>query len=71
MITIKQIAKITNVTLGAVGFWIRGINRPTYENMLLLKKQLDIPLSAWENFREYIKNNPNKFKIKQYQKAKK
>lgn len=68
MITIKQIAEIANVSVGAVGFWVRGVNRPSYNNMILLNKKINIPLTAWDNFGEYIKNNPNKFKIKQYKK---
>ena len=36
---------------------LRGIRKPSYENMLSMYKEHQIPFTAWENIKSYISND--------------
>ena len=54
-IKITNIAKDLNVTQGAVSHWFLGNNKPTYENMVILKDKYKIPFEAWQDIKTYMR----------------
>lgn len=36
---------------------LRGIRKPSYENMLSMYKEHQIPFTAWEDIKSYISND--------------
>lgn len=53
-IKITNIAKDLNVTHGAVSHWFSGKNKPTYENMVILKDKYKIPFEAWQDIKTFM-----------------
>ena len=63
----KLNAKKIKTTLGIdnnlANKYLRGVCRPSYEKMIILRDSLDIPLGAWEDiniYLSYINNTKSK-----------
>jgi len=46
-ITAKKITECIDVSTNLAHKYLRGANKPSYENMLILNKKLKIPFTAW------------------------
>ena len=53
-ITVKQITDAINVSDNLARKYLRGANKPSYENMIILNKKLKIPFTAWIDIVSYL-----------------
>ena len=56
--TLKQIL-LKYYKLAATNHILRGIRRPSYENMLLMYRNDGIPFWIWNDIKSYIQDNNN------------
>jgi len=62
-INIKQIATTIDVSDNLAGKYLRGVARPSFENIYKLNKKLKIPFSVWldeSNQFNYFNNTQSK-----------
>ena len=59
-ITIKSLAKAINVSENLAGKYLRGVVRPSFENMYKLDKENKIPFHAWLDIKSYLQDNNTK-----------
>ena len=64
-ITIKSLAKAINVSENLAGKYLRGVARPSYENICELHSKKIIPFTAWQDIKSYLQNNDTKQTPKQ------
>jgi len=39
------------------GKYLRGVARPSYENIILIEEKLSIPFTAWKDIKSFLSNN--------------
>ena len=43
--------------ISTVNHILRGIRRPSYENILQLNRKYKVPFTAWEDIKSYLQDN--------------
>jgi len=50
----KKIKNVLGIDNNLANKYLRGVCRPSYEKMIILRDSLDIPLGAWEDINTYL-----------------
>lgn len=60
-IKLIDIAKATNKTHPAVGFWFSGLTKPNITDIQIMDEEFGIPPKAWYDISSYVLNNSERF----------